>query len=62
MQGNKKEYNKRILVSTFSLSWFVLVRDVHGSGWVWLRGFFDPTHHDGLKKIKPNPTHHISPT
>ena len=56
MQGNKKEYKKRILISTFSLSWFVLVRDVHGLGWVWLRGFFDPTHHGGSKKIQPNPT------
>ena len=34
---------------------------VHGSGWVRLRGFFDPTHHGGSKKIQPNPTHHISP-
>ena len=24
--------------------------------------FFNPTHHDGLKKIQPNSTHHISPT
>ena len=23
---------------------------MHGSGWVGLRGFFDPTHHGGLKK------------
>ena len=37
-------------------------RSVHGSGWVRLRGFFDPTHHSGSKKIQPNPTHHISPT
>ena len=37
-------------------------RGVHGSGWVELRGFFDPTHHGGTKKIKPNPTHHINPT
>ena len=31
-------------------------RGVHGSGWVGLRGFFDPTHHGGSKKIQPNPT------
>ena len=30
--------------------------------WVGLRGFFDPTHHDELKKIQPNPTHNISST
>ena len=29
---------------------------------VGLRGFFDPTHHGGSKKIQPNPTHHISST
>ena len=39
-----------------------VTRGVHGSGWVELRGFFDPTRHDKLKKIQPNPTHHISPT
>ena len=33
------------------------IRGVHGSGWVGLRGFFDPTHHGGSKKIQPNPTH-----
>ena len=38
------------------------IRSVHGSGWVRLRGFFDPTHHGGSKKIRPNPTHHIIPT
>ena len=37
-------------------------RGVHGLGWVGLRGFFDPTHHGGSKKIQPNPTHHINPT
>ena len=37
-------------------------RGVHGLGWVGLRGFFDPTHHGGSKKIQPNQTHHISPT
>ena len=26
---------------------------VHGSGWIGLREFFDPTHHGGLKKIQP---------
>ena len=31
-------------------------RGVHGSGWVELRGFFDPTHHGESKKIQPNPT------
>ena len=25
-------------------------RSVHGFGWVRLKGFFDPTHHGGLKK------------
>ena len=30
-------------------------RGVHGSGWVWLSGFFDPTHHGWSKKF--NPTH-----
>ena len=30
-------------------------RGVHGSGWVRLRRFFDPTHHGGSKKIQPNP-------
>ena len=36
---------------------------MHGSGRVELRGFFDQTHHSGLKKkIQPNPTHHISPS
>ena len=35
---------------------------MHGSGWVELRGFFYLTHHGGLKKIQPNPTHHISLT
>ena len=29
---------------------------VHRLGWVWLRGFFDPTHHGGSKKIQFNPT------
>ena len=37
-------------------------RSVHGSDWVGLREFFDLTHYDGLKKIQPNSTHHISPT
>ena len=35
---------------------------MHGSGWVKLRGVFDPTHHGGLKKIQLNPTYYISPT
>ena len=35
---------------------------MHGSGWVGLRGFFDPTHHGGSKKIQHNPTYRISPT
>ena len=26
-----------------------------GCAWVGLRGFFDPTHHGGSKKIQPNP-------
>ena len=43
-------------------SFVVFSRGVHGSGWVGLRGFFDPTHHGGSKKIQPNLTHHISPT
>ena len=30
--------------------------------WVKLRGFFDLIHHGESKKIRPNPTHHISPT
>ena len=38
------------------------LRGMCGSGWVGLRGFFDPTHHGGSKKIQPNLTHHISPT
>ena len=38
------------------------IRGVHGSGWVGLRGFFDPTYHGGSKKIQPNLIHHISPT
>ena len=33
-----------------------------GCAWVGLRGFFDPTHHGGSKKIQPDPTHHISST
>ena len=32
-------------------------RGVHGSGWVGLRGFFDPTHHG-----EPNPSHKSTPT
>ena len=34
-------------------------RGVHGSGWVGLRGFFDPTCHGGSKKnsTQPNLTH-----
>ena len=35
---------------------------MHGLGWVKLKGFFDPIYHGELKKIQPNPTHHISPT
>ena len=35
---------------------------MHGSSWVGLRGFFDPAHHGGSKKIQHNPTYHISPT
>ena len=34
------------------------IRGVHGSSWVRLRRFFDPTHHGGLKKFnltQPNP-------
>ena len=31
-------------------------RGVHGSSWVRLRGFFDPTHHGGSKKFQPNPS------
>ena len=27
-----------------------------------VKGIFDPTHYGELKKIQPNPTHHISPT
>ena len=37
-------------------------RGVHGSSWIGLRGFFDPIHHDGSKKIQPNPTHYINLT
>ena len=37
-------------------------RGVHGSGWVELRGFFDPTHHDRSKKIQPNPSLKFNPT
>ena len=37
-------------------------RDVHGLGWVRFSGFFDSIHHGGLKKIQPNPTHHVNPT
>ena len=37
-------------------------RGVHGSGWVGLRGLFDPTHHSGSKKIQPNPSHKSNPT
>ena len=37
-------------------------KGVHESGWVKLRGFFNPTHHGGLKKIQPNATHHKGPT
>ena len=32
-----------------------LSKGVHESGWVKFRGFFNPTHHGGLKKIQPNP-------
>ena len=39
-----------------------LSKGVHELGWVKLRGFFNPTHHGGLKKIQPNPTHHKGPT
>ena len=40
------------------------IRSVHGSGWVRLRGFFDPTHHGGSKKnsTQPNPSHKSNPT
>ena len=37
-------------------------RGVHGSSWVGLGGFFDPTHHGGFKKIQPNPTHYKGTT
>ena len=37
-------------------------RDVHGSSWIGLRGFFYLTLYGGSKKIQPNPTHHISLT
>ena len=30
-------------------------KGVHGSGWVGLKGHFNPTHHGGWKKIQPNP-------
>ena len=33
------------------------VRNVHGSGWIKFRRFFDPTHYGESKKIQPNPTH-----
>ena len=41
----------------------LLSMDVHGSSWVGLRGFFDPTctMMSQKKKIQPNPTHRISP-
>ena len=35
---------------------------MHESGWIGLKGFFDPAHHGGLKKIQHNPTHLINPT
>ena len=40
----------------------MVVRGVHGSGWIGLRRFFDLIHHGELKKIQSSPTHHISPT
>ena len=49
------------MISSFCLIWNRF-RSVHGSDWVELREFFDPTHYGGSKKIQPNPTHHISPT
>ena len=36
------------------------IKDVHGSSWVGLRGFFDLTHYGGSKKIQPNPTQLIT--
>ena len=45
---------KKILFQSKITNW-VVNRGVHGSDWVGLRGFFDPTHHDGSKKIQPNP-------
>ena len=35
----------------------LLNRDLYESGWVGLRGFFNPTHYCGLKKTKPKTTH-----
>jgi len=35
---------------------------VHELGRVGLKGFFNPTHYGGLKKIQPNPTHHKGTT
>ena len=38
------------------------IKGVHGSSWVRLRGFFDPTYHGGLKKIQPNLSRKSNPT
>ena len=47
-----------------SMSVVIVDRGVHRSGWVRLRGFFDPTHHGGSKKnsTQPNPSHKSNPT
>ena len=57
-----KLYYRFYQVSNFTAISLVSSSGVHGSGWVGLRGFFDPTHHGGSKKIQLNPTHHINPT
>ena len=38
--------------------WFITIR---GVGWVGFKGFFNPIHHGGSKKIQSNLTHHINP-
>ena len=56
-------FRRRVIIATLRLR--LWLRGMHGSNWVKLREFFDPTHHGGLKKsnptqpitgVQPNPT------
>ena len=45
---HKRQTNSKLYQQN---SYSVRSREVHGSDWVRLRGFFDPTHYGGSKKI-----------